>query len=61
MTSLVDLPGHYSLDTIEERLGEDEESTNDGKCKRDWVVSSSIDYTVSVMELKDECRTELEE
>ena len=54
MTSLVDLPGHYSLDTIEERLGEDEETTNDGKCKRDWVVSSSIDYTVSVMELKDE-------
>lgn len=61
MTSLVDLPVHYNLANIEERLGEDEKITNDSKYKRGWIVSSSIDYTVSVMELKDECRTELKE
>lgn len=60
MTSLLTLPVHYSLATIEERLKEDEKS-NDGNYQREWIVSSSIDYTVSVMELKDECWNELKE
>lgn len=73
MTSLLDLPAHYSLATMEERLseGEDfkkgvkdvksEKSAESEKSKGGWIVSSSIDYTVSVMELKDECNDEYEE
>ena len=70
MTSLVDLPAHYSLATMEERLSEGEEfkkgvksekSEKSEKSKGGWIVSSSIDYTVSVMELKDECNDEYEE
>ena len=73
MTSLVDLPAHYSLATMEERLSEGEEfkkgekseksekSEKHEKNKGGWIVSSSIDYTVSVTELKDECNDEYEE
>lgn len=61
MTSLVDLPAHYNLANIEERVKEEERTTEKSKYNRDWIVSSSIDYTVSVMELKDECRTGLKE
>ena len=79
VTSLVDLPAHYSLATMEERLSEGEEfkkgvksekseksetsekSEKSENSKGGWIVSSSIDYTVSVMELKDECNDEYEE